>query len=64
MTVVLPLRMWSPENSRPSSTQEQAQVVGCVAGGVHHLQGMGDFALQRFGQKASAAHYFVAPGRA
>ncbi len=31
--------------------QEQAQVVGGVAGGVHHLQGMGDFALQRFASK-------------
>ena len=40
-----------PAEQQAVFAQDQAQMVGCVAGGVHHLQGMGDFALQRFTRK-------------
>ncbi len=46
ITVVLPLRMWSPLNSRPSLAQQQAQVVGGMARGVDHFEGVGDVAFQ------------------
>ena len=40
MMVVLPLRMWSPLNSRPSSSS-RAHMVGRVAPRMHHPQGYG-----------------------
>ena len=32
-------------------------MVGCVAGRVHHLRGMGDFAFQRFTESASSSSF-------